>query len=482
MSGSVESLPREHGVVAGRVALGWWRSHWGFVCVLVAAVVLRVVAMVAFPPLWFTDSFDYVRIGLHPFPHPLRPDGYGFYLWSLSPFRSFALVVAVQHLMGLAMGVMVYALVVRRYGRPRWVGCLAAVPVLFDAYEVQLEQLVMSDVLFMFLAMSAVAVVLWSEKVTWRAGIGAGVLLALAGLTRTVGLPLVGLLVVFLLVRRAGWRTVVAVAVAAAFPVVGYALWFQSATGHFAITNVDGVFLWGRTAAFADCAKIKPPPDLAMMCPRRPVGDREASSSQMWESGSPVARLDDTANVRGRRFALAAIAAQPWDYAATVDDGLRLTFGWTRRDYPKRSVARLYEFPRDTRTLPGYPLIQGHESAAVIAYSGTGSTGAIHGPWSGWLRTYQRWIFVRGTVLAVVLLVGLAGLRRRERLEVALMWAGAAALLMVPLLTADFDYRYLLPSLPIACITAALAVRGGRTTEEGESSAERRDPVPAESS
>src|SRR5262249_48839784 len=149
---------------------------------------LRILAMVAFPPLWFTDSFDYVRIGLHPYPHPLRPDGYGFFLWALSPFRSFGLVVAVQHLMGLAIGVMVYALVRHRFGRARWIACLAAAPVLFDAYQVELEHMVMSDVLFMFLVMSAVTVVLWRPKITWRAGIGAGVLLALAGLTRTVGL------------------------------------------------------------------------------------------------------------------------------------------------------------------------------------------------------------------------------------------------------------------------------------------------------
>ncbi|WP_285619604.1 phospholipid carrier-dependent glycosyltransferase [Actinoallomurus iriomotensis] len=468
--------------MVGRVPADWWGSHRGFACVLAAAALLRVVALVAFPPLWFNDSFDYTRIGLHPFPHPLRPDGYGFFLWFLRPFRSFVLVVAVQHLMGLAMGVMVYALVRRRYGRARWVACLAAAPVLFDAYQVQLEQLVMSDVLFMFLSLSAVTVALWRRRPTWRAGIASGLLLALAGLTRTVGLPLVALLVVFLLVRRAGWRTVVAVAGAAALPVAAYALWFQSATGHFAITNVDGVFLWGRTAAFADCSKIKPPPDLAMMCPRRPVGEREASSSQIWEKGSPVASLDDAANVRGRRFALAAIEAQPWDYAVTVGDGLKLTFGWTRHDYPKHSVSRLYEFPVDTRTQPGYPLMQGKESTAVIAYAGPGPTGSIHGPYAGWLRTYQGWIFVRGPVLAFILLLGLTALRRRERLDAALAWSVAAGLLMVPLLTADFDYRYILPATPIACVAAALATRRTRPSEagEGESSAGQRARVPAE--
>jgi hypothetical protein len=455
-----------------------------FIYILAAAVILRIIAMVAFPPLWFNDSFDYVRIGLHPFPHPVRPDGYGFLLRLLRPFHSFVLVVALQHLMGLSMGVMIYALLRHRYARPRWVACLAAVPLLFDAYEVELEHLMMSDVLFMFLGMAAVTVALWRETMTWRAGIVAGVLLALAILTRTVGLPLVVLLVVFLLLRRVNWRTVAATVVAAVLPIAGYALWFQSATGHLAITNMDGVFLWGRTAAFADCAKIKPSADLAMMCPRRAPGEREASSSQIWEKGSPVAALDDEANARGRRFALKAIAAQPWDYAATVGDGLGLTFGWTRQDYPKRSVARLYLFPKDPTIIPAYPLMQGRESAAVIAYAGPGPTGGIHGPYAGWLRTYQHWVFLRGTLLAAILAVGLAGLIRRERLDAALTWVMAACLLMVPLLTADFDYRYVLPAIPMACIAAALAGRRVRPRQptEGDSArtGERTDVIPAE--
>ena len=438
--------------------------------------------MMAFSPLWFNDSFDYVRIGLHPFPHPVRPDGYGFLLRLLRPFHSFVLVVAIQHLMGLSMGVMIYALLRHRYARPRWIACLATVPVLFDAYELDLEHLMMSDELFMFLALAAVTVALWREKTTWRAGVIAGVLLALAILTRTVGLPLVVLLAVFLLFRRVGRRTVAATVVAAALPIAGYALWFQSATGHFAITNMDGVFLWGRTAAFADCAKIKPSPDLATMCPRRPPGEREASSSQIWERGAPVAAFDDQANARGRRFALEAIAAQPGDYAATVGDGLRLTFGWTRQEYPKRSVSRLYLFPDDPTIIPAAPVAQDKEPAAVIAYANPGPTGAIRGPYAGWLRTYQHWIFLRGTLLAAVLAVGLAGLIRRRSLDAALTWVMAVCLLMVPLLTADFDYRYVLPAVPIACLSAALAARRVPRPAESEviGAGEHTDAIPAE--
>lgn len=123
------------------------------------------------------------------------------------------------------------------------------------------------------------------------------------------------------------WRTISAFVLAAALPVVAYGLWFLTATGHYALTETDGVFLWGRTAAFADCAKIKPSPDLVAMCPHRRPGERAASSTQVWRYGSPTgwsSRHTFTAetNDRARRFALQAIAAQPLDYATTIADSV----------------------------------------------------------------------------------------------------------------------------------------------------------------
>ena len=84
------------------------RRHWLFGLVLVAALVPRILVALAFRPvMWFGgDSASYLATGLRLIPDPSRVGGYGFMLWALRPLHSFALVAAVQHLMGLAMGVL----------------------------------------------------------------------------------------------------------------------------------------------------------------------------------------------------------------------------------------------------------------------------------------------------------------------------------------------------------------------------------------
>src|ERR1700749_4796484 len=137
------------------------RRHRLFGLVLVAALVLRILVALAFRPImWFGgDSASYLATGLRLIPDPARVGGYGFMLWVLRPLHSFALVGAVQHLMGLAMGVLIY-LLARRYGLPAWAATLATIPVLFDAYELQLESDALPDVPFAFLVVLALYLLL----------------------------------------------------------------------------------------------------------------------------------------------------------------------------------------------------------------------------------------------------------------------------------------------------------------------------------
>jgi hypothetical protein len=79
-------------------------------------------------------------------------------------------------------------------------------------------------------------------------------------------------------------------------------------------------------------------------------------------------------------------------------------------------------------------------------------------PFASWLVSYQRYVYLRGTLLGVILLGGLAAMVVRRRFRGAgLAWVFAVTILLVPPMIVDFDLRYLVPAVPIACLAAALA-------------------------
>jgi hypothetical protein len=173
-----------------------------FAACLVPALLLRVDAELGYRwQSWFNDSFSYVSAAVTLTPGTTRPSGYPLYLWLLSPAHSYLLVTASQHLMGLGVAVMIYALARHRFAVPAWAAVLATLPVLYDGFEIQLEHLIMADTLFLFLTMAAVTVVLWSPHPSWRACLAAGLLLGASSAVRPTGLPLLAVFAVYLLIR-----------------------------------------------------------------------------------------------------------------------------------------------------------------------------------------------------------------------------------------------------------------------------------------
>src|SRR6185437_3238427 len=139
--------------------------HRLFSALLVAAAALRVVVQISYRPalLFYGDSIAYLANAAHLDPESIRPAGYPAFLRAVLAVHDLAVVPAVQHVFGLVTGGLVYALI-RRLGGGPVAGSIAAAPVLFDAYDLNLEQHVLSEPLFTLLVVTALVVLLWRSR------------------------------------------------------------------------------------------------------------------------------------------------------------------------------------------------------------------------------------------------------------------------------------------------------------------------------
>jgi hypothetical protein len=493
--GTAESRAAGEGAGTQTAAPGWAERagnllarHWLFAAVLAAAAALRAVVMLGYPPvMWFNDSYRYVSDTIHLATSPSRPSGYPFFLRLLLPFHSFTLVAGLQHLMGLAMGAGIYVLL-RRRGLPAWGATLAAVPVLFDAYEVQLEQQVMSDALFMLLVTGAVVLLCWDDRVSVMVAVIAGAAIGYATIVRSVGLPLLVVVAVCLLARRAGWRPLAALVVAGAIPIAGYMFVYYLQHGRVATADSAGTYLYGRVSSFANCAVMKPPPSLASLCDPRPPAERPIAVEYIWNKSDPLWRFhkglfSPRVNALAQRFAVRAIEDQPLSYLRVVAADTWHAFGWNHNVNYDRKTNVLYLFSDPPPRIPSWSW------KALRAFQpGLGQTRAVQ-PFAGFLGAYQRQVYLHGTLLGLMLLAGLGGLIARWRRLgglVLLPWAVAVVLLVLPMATSGFSYRYTLAVIAPASIAAGLAFarrdgsreqdRRGRRRGDGAAGGTRADP------
>ena len=452
------------------------RRHLWFLLVLTAGLVLRVLTETAYrPALLYIDSVKYLEGSV-----ATAPQGYQALLRALEPLGGLALVAAVQHAFGLAMAVALYAVLLRR-GAPRWAATLAAAPVLLDAYQLQLEQTIMPDVLFETMITAGLVVLLWRGRLGPRCPdgawpIAAGALVLGAAVTvREIGVVLIVPVVVFAALTGPGWRRRVRRAALAAgcfmLPVLGYLAGTFAVTGHVGMAGNGPSPQYGRAAAAADCATLQVPAAERALCPSPAqtlaLGGVDGLLHNPRSPGHtapvpPGLTRDEFLD----RFALATFRQQPLRVAASVArDSVRL-FAPVRHNDPQVTPIARWQFQ------DFYPTFPRRYSMAFFtrlahAHGSGGDLVAVQ-PAASFLRAYQLGGgYTPGPLYAVFLAAGVAGaLRRRTGPRVpCLLVTLAAVVLLVSSDAFEFSWRYQLPAvvlLPLAGMLGVTALLKGR--------------------
>lgn len=449
------------------------------VVLLVLGGALRALTMLAYRPAlqYVQDSFDYLEDARRLAPGIIRPFGYPLFLALLSPFRQLSLVVLTQHALGMAMGVGLY-LLLRRFGARAWLAALGAAPVLLDPYQVYLEQFIMSETVFEALTVSALGLLIWQERPSPERCAAVGGLLAVAALTRSVGLLVVAPAIGYVVLLRLGWRAVAAVSGAVVVVLALYASWFQTLHGEFALNGYSGYFLAGRVLPFADCDSLPLTAEQRSFCDDRPVEKRPGVDWYIWNPDSPLRRADFPPGVDRNEVAAGlarkVIRHQPADYLVSVVSDVvhYLSPGRSQRrgDNPVGAWQYRTEYtPQRWRPefRPADPYVnQWTWPGATVSHN---VVMAAHGfelspiaprldrELAVPLRRYQRTLYVPGIALALAMVVAVLGgcarvrpERRHPRAAALLLAATGVVLVVGTAATSSFDYRYSVPLLTVA--------------------------------
>lgn len=465
------------------------RSHWLFAVFFIVGLVLRMITQVAYrPALLYIDSFSYLGNMTELVPRTIRPLGYPFLLLRpLSVLGDLAVFPLANHLLGLAMAVTIYTVLLRR-GAPRWLGALATAPVLLDAYQLQIEQNILAETLFVAMVLAALVLLIRpSLPGPLVAGV-AGLLLGLSVTVRLVGQPLIVPAVLFLLLVGGSWRQRLTNAVVAtlcfALPVIGYGLLYQQEHGEFAFNGVGGRIQYARVARFVDCGAVSLPEHLRPLCPTQAEQETLTPDEFAWVPESPARRYEPPpdANVDEMLgdFARRVRAQQPVEYVGAVAGDFAKFFQWSKTQSPEDPPLERWQFQIR------HPVFGSHDlDEAVETYGGSGP--AVSEPLTRFLRAYQLGGgYTPGTLLLVALLAGAAGAlglgrarRSSLRAPCLLFTLAGGGLLLAPSLF-EFSWRYQLPGLVLLPVAGALGVTAllGRAPAVGSDGFEgRSDPV-----
>jgi len=491
---------------AGRMAAAALRRNWLISLLLLAGLVLRVLAMIAYrPALLYIDSLKYI-FGAWPGNDPL---GYNVILKIVLVPGNLTVVTALQHLAGLAMAVTLYAVLLRR-GVPRWLAALAAAPVLLDGYEIQIEQTIMPNVWFEACIVAGLALLLWRPRPGPRLIVAGGLVLGLSAPMAQVGQILIVPALAFVLIVARGWRRklIQGGLLCAAFllPIVAFSAQQDAANGHFSLAPASGNTIYGRLAGSADCPALHLPSYERAVCPSPALARRLGPDGLVHSPDSP-----DHLYVAPPGHTHAEVISD-FNHRVLTQQPLRVVWGVLRDSAKLFAVGRVTS-PGDTpisrwQFQTSYPtygtsvyLSPDHTIMLGLHYATSGGPefteplpasmggrAAVDQPLARFLRSYQlNGGYTPGPLLALAAVAGLFGslalgalaiARRRggpdsrgavaARLDAqyqlalaCLLTFGAAVAVLLASDAFEFSWRYQLPALVTLPPAGALGIALG---------------------
>ena len=502
------------------------RRHWLFTVLLTAGLVLRILTQIAYrPALLYIDSTKYL---LNAYPGD-DPPGYQLALKPLLPLGNLGLIAVIQHLLGLGMAIAIYAVLLRR-GVPRWLAALATAPVLLDAYQLQIEQNVMPDVMFEALIVAGVVALLWRATPSPWLVVVAGLALGTSATARQIGeifiLPAVG----YLLIVTPRWRPRLKQAgllcLAFLLPILAasYRNYADPQLHSFSLAPYATGSIYGRMAEAANCATLRLPGYERPLCPDAtqklllgPDGlDHNPSSpirgtwiprlgtadyqalKQLCPKSVPVTvggqvHYRVVASMCGQvtsDFDHRVLKQQPLGVLASIGKDTLKVFALGRTTSTGDPSITRWQFQTHYPQYPPYVVIS-HGTFVFGTFNrngveeqiGTGGGNpAVIGPLASFLRGYQLGGgYTPGPLLAFTVLAGLAGslatLRRRaSRTQRAtalacLLFFATGVLVLLSSDVFEFNWRYQLPALvtlpPAAALAVTLLLRRGSPAAAG---------------
>jgi hypothetical protein len=456
------------------------REHAALLAVLAAGVLLRLAVALAYRPgLLSVDSWGYLDLALRADPvgfAPERPSGYPLLLNVLDlPGRSIAAVTTVQHLAGLATGVLAYFLLLR-LGVRKGIAAAAAAVLLLDSYAVALEQHLLTEAFFGLALLGAAYLAIESRGALGLALSGA--LIGLAVTLRTAGLFAIPVWLLYLAWSRRSVRPAAAGVASLLVVLCGYAGLHAAGDpsrdanpNTFSLSEMDGWFLYAKTAAIADCAGADIPARARPLC--QPAEERSRDADfYLFNTASPAKQLvghgrsgerqvED--NRMLRQFALAIIRDHPWAYAEMVarDSAAIFTPGGRGVDVTVRlprggeELAGGGRAPRPCAECDGVDVEP--VNAGVRDRYEPGYEPRVHWP-SGLVVAYQDWLHTPRWLMAALALVvalcaalSLTPLRKRlpHRRETFFLGGMAIAVVVGSAAVANPSVRFLVPMAPL---------------------------------